>query len=1115
VNNLLLSVKRGVRFISVIRLLVLILIFYTLSQAQDDMSKLLLEHADNLDFMGGESDILELNGNVHFTQEDIDLKSEKAIWYRKSGLVRFIGSVNAVDEGRTIDAREVTYYSRDKRVIAEGDVRIEDSAEDIILICGKADYFRRTKRFYAYEKPLLILNPYDDSSRVEIKSKRLEYFAADSSGSAYDSVVITRQNLVATGGEADFQRNPEEVILYQNPVVIQEDNRLTGDTISIFSKNRDIERLITRGDASALYTFQPDTTQEEYTTAELTGKELEVFFENDRVHKAVMRDNAISFYIPASTDTITKGTNRASGDSITLYFDEGAIKRVYISGGAEGEYIEPKTSADSTVFDTTVYSGSVIDYDFSKSSISLFNGSSLHYQDMTLHSGIINYDLNERILSASGIENDTTGELSQLPVLLQGTEELDGVRMAYNLNTDKGQVTQAKTVYEEAYYSSKSIRQVSEDAMFVSQGNYTSCDLEEGTHYHFHSDKMKLIGKDKVVAKPVLLYIGEIPVMAIPYYVFPIRKGRHSGFLTFEIGNFERGERFIRNVGYYWAASDYWDLESSLDFYENDKILINNRIRYRLLYKLNGDVGVIFERRTRWSDFKRNINTRWQLNLSHNQTISPSVALRANGRFVSDKNFIEDNIYDPVERLNRTVRSTGSLTKSWKSSSLVISAEQNWNLDTDERRDLLPSFRFSRSSLPIFPDPAKSEEKKRFKPWEERELPKQRFYHNIYFNFSTAGQNLNQRIRRPDSTYYWKKFQTLNSTASLSLNQDVFTILTVTPRTDVYHTVYHVDWNREVGNLGLETSRLFTRETYSLGVSAKSSLYGTIYPNIFGITGLRHVLTPSVGYTFTPEIDKNDEYRDYTGVGRTSRRSKSISFSLDNFFQSKYKSGEDEKKLDLFTLNISGNYDFVPEVRKIGDPSLTIRTSALPYISLNFSSDYSFYNFDDSRRSLWNPRLRDLGITSSLKGGYRLGSDDSDDSEDDSPDRYGGRSPFGAGRPGGSTSSRIGFDYTIRHDYKMIKSETGTSKTQWINFTLNLKPTLKWDISYANRYSIEDKNIESQTLSISRDMHCWQGEFTWIPNGPIAGYYVTIYIKTLPDIKVEKSEGGVRGKYYR
>ena len=1107
-------VKYGMRSLFKIGML-LPLIFYSSPSAQDDISKLILEHADHLDFIGGESDILELDGNVHFSHDKIDLYSDHATWYRKSGLVRFTGSVHAIDQNRIIDAREITYYSRDRRVIAKGDVCIEDMDEDVILDCGKADYFRRSRQFYAYEEPVLILNPYDDSSRIEISAKRLEYSANDSSGSAYDSVMIVRQNLTAKGEKADFTRNPESVVIYDNPVVIQENNRLTGDTISIFSRERNIERLVTRGNAGALYTIQPDTSYEDFTTAELTGKELEVFFENDKVNKAVMRDNAVSVYIPAVTDTITKGTNRASGDSITLYFDEGAIQRVYISGGAEGKYIEPKTTGqDSAYYDTTTYFGSVIDYDFSKSSISLFNNSSLYYQDMTLRAGNINYDINDKILSAEGLKDDSSGEVSQLPVIVQGTEELDGVRMTYNLETEKGQVSQAKTVYENAYYNSEKIRQVSEKEMFVSQGNYTSCDLEEETHYHFHSDKMKMIGKDKVVAKPVILYIGEIPVFAIPYYVFPIRKGRHSGFLTFEIGNFERGERFVRNVGYYWAASDYWDLETSLDFYENERIILNNSVRYGLRYKLNGNIGVNYARETGWVDFKRSIRTRWRLNLSHRQTINPTVNLAASGSFVSDKDFIADNIYDPEERLNRTVRSTGSLTKRWKSSSLVISADQNWNLDNDARLEHLPSVRFSRSSLPIFPDPTVSKKKKRVKPWEEQEEPKRRFYHSIYFSFNTNGQNLIQRLNLTDTTHYWRRYQTLHSTASLSSPQKIFGVLSVEPRTNVTHTAYHLEWNRIVEDLGLETSRFFTRETYNLGVNAKTDLYGTIYPNILGITGLRHVMTPSVSYTFTPEIENNEEYREYTGVGSLSRRSKRIGYSLNNLFQSKYVTGEDEKKLDLFTMNISGSYDFVQEIRKIGDPTLSVRTSALPNLSITYSSGYSFYNFDDSRRALTNPRLKNVSISSSFKGGYRPGAEGGDKGDEDFPGGNGVRSPFDSGRRGGSISSQIGFDFTLSHRYTMTKTQTGTNKTQWLNFAISLKPALKWNMSYESRYSIEDKNIASQSLTITRDMHCWEGSFVWIPSGPIAGYYVKIFIKTLPDIKVEKSEGGVRGRYY-
>jgi hypothetical protein len=414
----------------------------------------------------------------------------------------------------------------------------------------------------------------------------------------------------------------------------------------------------------------------------------------------------------------------------------------------------------------------------------------------------------------------------------------------------------------------------------------------------------------------------------------------------------------------------------------------------------------------------------------------------------------------------------------------------------------------------IFPDPARSRKKRRLKPWEDEEPPKKRFYHGIYFSFNTSGQNLVQRVNTSDTTHYWRRFQTVHTTATLSSPQKILGVLSVEPRTNITHTIYHLDWNREVGNLGLETDRLFTRETYNLGIGAKTDLYGTVYPNIFGITGLRHVITPSAGYTFTPEININEKYREYTGVGATSRRSKRISYSLNNLFQAKYASGESEKKLDLFTMNFAGSYDFTQEIRKIGDPTLSIRTSALPKLSITYSSGYSFYNYDDSRRALTNPRLKNISISSSFRGGFRQGGGDNGDDEEDFPNANRRRSPWDTGRRSGTIPSQAGFDFTISHRYTITKTRTSTNKTQWLDFALSLKPTARWNMSYENRYSIEDKNIASQSLVITRDMHCWEGSFVWIPTGPTAGYFVKIFIKTLPDIKVEKSEGGVRGRYY-
>jgi hypothetical protein len=45
-------------------------------------------------------------------------------------------------------------------------------------------------------------------------------------------------------------------------------------------------------------------------------------------------------------------------------------------------------------------------------------------------------------------------------------------------------------------------------------------------------------------------------------------------------------------------------------------------------------------------------------------------------------------------------------------------------------------------------------------------------------------------------------------------------------------------------------------------------------------------------------------------------------------------------------------------------------------------------------------------------------------------------------------------------------------------------------------------------------MRCWEAHFSWNPNGSLKGYYFKIFLKQLPDLKIEKSEDPLRGTLY-
>jgi len=123
---------------------------------------------------------------------------------------------------------------------------------------------------------------------------------------------------------------------------------------------------------------------------------------------------------------------------------------------------------------------------------------------------------------------------------------------------------------------------------------------------------MKLIMKDKAVARPVILYLRNIPVLALPYYIFRSSTVAPPGYDARRGGGISRSAgRFVRNLGYYWAISDYMDAKAWVDFYDRGpRFYWNGEYQYRVRYLLGGRnhrVGL------RESDTYGNQRRRWSV----------------------------------------------------------------------------------------------------------------------------------------------------------------------------------------------------------------------------------------------------------------------------------------------------------------------------------------------------------------------------------------------------------------------------------------------------------------------------------------------------------------------
>lgn len=115
------------------------------------------------------------------------------------------------------------------------------------------------------------------------------------------------------------------------------------------------------------------------------------------------------------------------------------------------------------------------------------------------------------------------------------------------------------------------------------------------------------------------------------------------------------------------------------------------------------------------------------------------------------------------------------------------------------------------------------------------------------------------------------------------------------------------------------------------------------------------------------------------------------------------------------------------------------------------------------------------------------------------------------------------FNYSLNMGYDYQKFNIRTKEypykfTQNLSFRGNIQPTANWSFSFDANYNFDLKKITNMTISISRDMHCWQLTGSVIPFGPYKSFNVTIAVKAqiLKALKWDKTSlpGGENGAWW-
>lgn len=191
----------------------------------------------------------------------------------------------------------------------------------------------------------------------------------------------------------------------------------------------------------------------------------------------------------------------------------------------------------------------------------------IKYKNITLKAEFVRVKLDSSLIYARG-KVDSLGNKIGEPIFSEGEANYASKELTYNLKSQKGYIKNVVTQQGEGYIIGEKTKKVSEDIFCIADGKYTTCDKFDSPDFYLYLTKGKVKPGDYIVTGPAYLVLADVPLpIAVPFGFFPFTEKYSSGILmpNYE-DNISRGFG-LTNGGYYFALSDYADLELLGDIY--------------------------------------------------------------------------------------------------------------------------------------------------------------------------------------------------------------------------------------------------------------------------------------------------------------------------------------------------------------------------------------------------------------------------------------------------------------------------------------------------------------------------------------------------------------------
>jgi hypothetical protein len=287
------------------------------------------------------------------------------------------------------------------------------------------------------------------------------------------------------------------------------------------------------------------------------------------------------------------------------------------------------------------------------------------------------------------------------PRLFDRGQVLVGRGIRYDTCVRRGIISDALTNFSEGstvWFLRGNVSQDSSSSrIYAASSEITSCDLPV-PHYHFAGREVKWVSRSVLVARPVVLYVRDVPILWLPFIFQDMRPGRHSGILIPQFGfnDLVRPNRSynrqITNLGYYWAPNDYVDLTARLDWYSNRYVQYGLGGQYSWINRFI-DGSVAFSKQQQTGEAS-STTLRW----GHRQTFDLSTSLNLDLNYASNTSVIQRNAIDPLLNTQQ-ITSSLNFSKRYGWGTVTLGGNRRQSLSDGSVQQLLPALTISPASI--------------------------------------------------------------------------------------------------------------------------------------------------------------------------------------------------------------------------------------------------------------------------------------------------------------------------------------------------------------------------------------------------------------------------------